>query len=53
MFGVPISLKYKNDTVYRTACGGIVSIIAYCSYILFILFKLKAIVERETTVTDS
>ena len=46
-------INYKNDTVFRTHCDGIVSILAYCTYILFILFKLKSIIERETTINDS
>ena len=45
--------KYKNGTVYQTTCGGLATILSYFSYIIFILFQLRTIIQKENTVTDS
>lgn len=46
MFGIPISLTYKGNTVFKTKLGGMVSLIATIIIYYYTIVLFKMLVER-------
>ena len=51
IFGVPISLKYKGETSYKTYFGGMVSILIFItSFSAFLIFMAQLLTRSRITI---
>src|SRR5687768_15343496 len=53
MYGHPITLTYKNQATYKTALGGVFTIISRCLLLSYFLYQVVNIINHESTITTT
>ena len=46
-FGTPVSLKFKGETVFKTAAGGTTSVLMFLFLIAYSVLLFKQMINRE------
>ncbi|CDW75001.1 UNKNOWN [Stylonychia lemnae] len=52
-FGHPISLRYKNNSTFKTFFGGFITILFRMGIIVFLVFEIMKVVDKKSNITNS
>ena len=50
IYGVPVSLTYKSHGEIKSMVGGVATLLARFSLLLFLVFKCQGVIQRNYTI---